>query len=82
MDQTIKEMTGYKYAVLQEKTVKKGKVIKRGGYSRNYFKYSLKIPAVTVEVGKKPCPLAIKEFKPIYKKNKALPLTLAKQLAE
>lgn len=81
MNRVIKKMTGYKSAVLQEKSVKRGKVIKRGGFSRNYFNYTLKIPAVTVEVGKKPCPLAINEFKPIYKKNKALPLALAEKLS-
>lgn len=82
MDAITRRMTGYINSdVLNQASNHKGKtVIIRGGYSRSYFNYTLKIPAITIEIGKKPCPLSIKEFPSIYKKNKALPLTLANAL--
>lgn len=50
------------------------------GDFRSYQMYTLKIPSITVEIGRSPCPLKIWEFSSIWASNKNLILEEAKLL--
>ena len=42
------------------------------GNLREYLMLNLKIPSITIEIGRKPCPLSISEFPDIWRRNKDL----------
>lgn len=48
---------------------------------REYFLYTKKLPCITIEVGRNPCPLKISEFPAIWQRNKDLVFEEAKLFA-
>ncbi|MDO5146386.1 MAG: M14 family zinc carboxypeptidase [Eubacteriales bacterium] len=70
----VKEQTTRMYRVAQSLTgyrlMPAESLRSAGGCSREYFLYKKKIPCITLEVGRRPCPLSIGEFSSIWKKNK------------
>lgn len=65
----VKKLTGYDKITSFTKK-------KSAGFS-DWISIKKKLPAVTIEIGKKSCPLKLKEFKSIWKKNKMLYITVA-----
>lgn len=63
MYSVAKKLTGY--SIMPADSGRLG-----GGYSREYYLYKKHIPFITIEVGRYPCPLGIREFSSIWKKNK------------
>ena len=51
------------------------------GNLREFVMYKKNLPSITLEIGTKPCPLPVSEFKEIWKKNKDLILLEANLLA-
>ena len=45
-----------------------------GGYSREYFLYKKKIPCITLEIGRKTCPVPQSQFPTVWRENKDLVL--------
>ena len=79
----VKSMTSKMYKVARNTTG----YADAGGYDslgygnyREYLMYTLKIPSVTIEVGKTPCPVNKKYYNSIFRKNKYVVLRLAQLL--
>ena len=52
------------------------------GNLREYAMYKKEIPSITLEIGKKACPLSANEFPSIWQKNKSLVIKEAKLFTE
>ena len=68
MYRLARELTGYSSAAGYYKGNSSGS----NGNLREYLMYDLKIPSITIEIGRKACPLPISEFSSIWLKNKNL----------
>ena len=68
MYRLAKDLTGYSSAAGYYKGNSSGS----NGNLREYLMYNLKIPSITIEIGRKACPLPISEFSSIWLKNKNL----------
>ncbi len=65
MMQLAKSLTGY--GLMPTESIKAA-----NSCSREYFLYKKHLPCITIEVGRGSCPLAVREFSSIWKKNKNL----------
>lgn len=63
MYKLARQLTGYRLMPTES-------IRSAAGCSREYFLYKRKIPCITLEVGRNPCPLGAGEFPAIWKKNK------------
>lgn len=63
MYKTAQSLTGYRLMPTESLST-------AAGCSREYFLYKRKVPCITLEVGRGTCPLSIREFPSIWKKNK------------
>ncbi|MCD8019212.1 MAG: hypothetical protein LUF92_06395 [Clostridiales bacterium] len=63
MYKLAQNLTGYRLMPTQS-------ISSAAGCSREYFLYKRNIPCITLEIGRSSCPLSIKEFSSIWKKNK------------
>lgn len=63
MYKTAQSLTGYRLMPTES-------LSSAAGCSREYFLYKRKVPCITLEVGRGTCPLSIREFPSIWKKNK------------
>lgn len=63
MYRTAQSLTGYRLMPTES-------LSSAAGCSREYFLYKRDIPCITLEVGRGTCPLSIREFPSIWRKNK------------
>lgn len=63
MYKTAQSLTGYRLMPTES-------ISSAAGCSREYFLYERDIPCITLEIGRGACPLSIREFPSIWKKNK------------
>ena len=78
MYELAKKLTGYADSSGYEESVNEHSKKKNIGNLREYAMYRKNIPSITLEIGKKACPLASNEFSAIWQKNKMLVLKEAK----
>lgn len=63
MRDVARKLTGYRLMPTES-------ISSANGCSREYLLYKRKLPCITLEVGRNPCPLKSREFSSIWKKNK------------
>ena len=78
MYELAKKITGYADSSGYEESVNEHSKKKNIGNLREYAMYKKSIPSITLEIGKRACPLYANEFPSIWEKNKDLVLREAK----
>ena len=77
-----KKITGYADSSSYEENINEHSKKKNIGNLREYAMYKKEIPSITLEIGKKACPLSANEFPSIWQKNKSLVIKEAKLFTE